>query len=353
MKGKQMKEFLHKVTKIFLILLSITALITLAVVGWVFFSDRSKLKKEAPLLTKPPGEMVETGGHRLHVYMTGKEDAGHTIVFLHGTGMTDAAIAMQPMWEELSADYRIVYIDRPGNGYSEAGDNDKSVARMTDEMRETLEAVGVEGPVILFAQTTSGITANYWAVKYPEEVEAVIGLDMAYVEEYASYHNEDSGFKYMMYLFSQIGVTRHVDSAYPDDRYNLYSDKQLLVRNALISRGSYTKDMYQEDKAVGDNAREVEKLGFMKDIPILALLSNPIKEPYLSTDSAAQSDLRNMKEKYPDYDFEQAYNKSRREYFKQFGNVECIEMAGPSALYTYVPDEVAEQVRMFIEERVD
>lgn len=343
-----MKEFLHRVTKIFLILLLITVLITVAVVGWIYFSNQRKLKEEAGLIAEPPGQMVEVDGHKMHVYVTGDENAKDTIVFLHGTGMTDASIAMQPLFDELAGLFRIVYVDRPGNGYSETGCKDKSVGNLTEETREAVAKAGIEGDFILFSQTTSGIEAFYWAAQYPEEVKAVVGLDMSMPEEYASYQSEESGFRYMMYLFAKAGITRHIDSAYPEDRYNLYSDKQILVRNALISRGSYTIDMYEEDKALGSNARTADESGFLEDLPILVMLSNPIKEPYLSTDASAMADLRAVQEEHPEYDFESAYNKARIEYFEQYDNIECIEMAGPSALYTYVPDEMSEKIIDFI-----
>ena len=343
-----MRDFLHRVTKIFLILLLITLVITVAVVGWVYFSNQSKLKKEAGLIATPPGQMVEVDGHKMHVYVTGDENAEDTIVFLHGTGMADASVAMQPLFDKLADGFRIVYVDRPGNGYSEAGCKDKSVDNIVEETRKALTGAGIEGSLTLFAQTTSGIEAFYWARKYPEEIHAIIGLDMSTPEEYASYQSEESGFRYMMYLFSKIGVTRHIDSAYPEDRYNLYSDKQILVRSALISRGSYTKDMYEEDKALGDNARAANEGGFLEDIPMLVLLSNPIIEPYLSTDASAMADLKAAKEEHPEYDFESAYNKARKEYFEQYDNVECVELSGPSALYTYVPEEMSEKIMDFL-----
>lgn len=348
-----MKSFLHKITKVFLILIFIMVAITVAIVGWLYFSNQSKLQDEASLLSEPPGQMIEVDGHRMHVYITGKEDAEHSIVFLHGTGMSDASIAMQPLFNKLSEQFRVIYVDRPGNGYSEEGCNDKSVENLTEETREAISKAGVSGELILFAQTTGGIEACYWAQAYPEEVKAVIGLDMAYSEEYASYNNEEGGFKYMMYLFAKIGVTRHIDSAYPDDRYNLYSDKQITVRKALISRGSYTKDMYEEDKVIGDNARETETLEFPEKIPMLLMLSNPIKEPYLSTDANALADLKSMKESYPEYDFETAYNEGRIEHFKQYGKVDCVELPGPSALYTYAPEQMAEQIIEFVTKKVE
>ena len=97
-----MRDFLHRVTKIFLILLLITLVITVAVVGWVYFSNQSKLKKEAGLIATPPGQMVEVDGHKMHVYVTGDENAEDTIVFLHGTGMADASVAMQPLFDKLA-----------------------------------------------------------------------------------------------------------------------------------------------------------------------------------------------------------------------------------------------------------
>ena len=173
-----MKEFLHKIVKIFLILLLLTAAITIAVVGVVYFNHQTKLKEESSLIETPPGQMVEVDGHQMHVYIAGDEDAKHTIVFIHGNNMTDDSIAMQPLFKELSADYRIVYVDRPGNGYSEGGCKDKSVKNLTEETREAINKAGVDGKVILFAQTTGGIEATYWASQYPDEVESIIGLDM-------------------------------------------------------------------------------------------------------------------------------------------------------------------------------
>ena len=344
-----MKEFLHKIVKIFLILLLLTAAITIAVVGVVYFNHQTKLKEESSLIETPPGQMVEVDGHQIHVYITGDEDAKHTIVFIHGNNMTDDSIAMQPLFKELSADYRIVYVDRPGNGYSEGGCKDKSVKNLTEETREAINKAGVDGKVILFAQTTGGIEATYWASQYPDEVESIIGLDMYSPKEYESDEGEDMGFRYMLYLFARTGIIRHVDSVYPTDSYDLYTDKEMLIRKALISKTTYSKDIYEEDKMIGENARATDQESVYGKTPMFLVFSNPIKEPYLSTDASAREDLKKMQESYPDYDFEKAYNEKRMKYFGKYDNVECIEMAGPSALYTYDPVELASRIHEYIE----
>ena len=68
----------------------------------------------------------------------------------------------------------------------------------------------------------------------------------------------------------------------------------------------------------------------------------------LSTDASAMADLKAAKEEHPEYDFESAYNKARKEYFEQYDNVECVELSGPSALYTYVPEEMSEKIMDFL-----
>ncbi|MCR5794006.1 MAG: alpha/beta hydrolase, partial [Solobacterium sp.] len=47
-----------------------------------------------------------------------------------------------------------------------------------------LMSLGIEGPYILVPHSASGLEAVYWAGKYPDEVEAIIGLDPAVPKQY-------------------------------------------------------------------------------------------------------------------------------------------------------------------------
>ena len=55
---------------------------------------------------------------------------------------------------------------------------------MLDEVRQGLRLAGESGPYMLFSHSMSGLEAIYWAQQYPEEVAAIIGLDMAVPESY-------------------------------------------------------------------------------------------------------------------------------------------------------------------------
>lgn len=42
-----------------------------------------------------------------------------------------------------------------------------------------LDKAGIQDPYVLCPHSLSGLEALYWAQKYPDEVEAIVGLDMA------------------------------------------------------------------------------------------------------------------------------------------------------------------------------
>lgn len=86
----------------------------------------------------------------------------------------------------LSAEYRIVVLERPGYGFSDEVDEILPLETIISWEKEALSALEIDAPYILIPHSASGIEAILWAQLYPDEVEAIIGLDMsvpAYYEE--------------------------------------------------------------------------------------------------------------------------------------------------------------------------
>ena len=67
-----------------------------------------------------PGEMIDIGGHRLHLYCVGENVEGSpTVILEHGLGATSAAWAhVQP---EIAQTTRVCAYDRAGMGWSDPG----------------------------------------------------------------------------------------------------------------------------------------------------------------------------------------------------------------------------------------
>lgn len=349
MKKRGFKKTLHTFFKIFIIFMIATAILNLGIVGFLFFSHKSKLKKEKAYIT-PPGIMTEVNGHQMHVLVEGAEDADETLVFIHSCSVVDDAVALQPLFDELE-DYRKVYVDRSGVGYSEISGASRDIDTMLEETREAVKAAGIEGPYTLVAIGTGGIQAFHWAVKYPSEVKDIIGISMNYPEQFAGITQDEycGFFDYLLVQFCKIGGQRVVKSIYPSNDYMLYTEMQMQIRNALISKGGYTTDMYNEDLATVDNAALVAAEGVPEEVPMYIIYANPLMEPYVNQDEDVGNTYKQAVEDNGEVDYVNLYNEEARNYFSQYKNIDFEEISGPARLYTYCPKELAGKIAQYIE----
>ena len=168
-----MKKALKIIGKILLVLLIIDLL---AILG-IFLYHRIMLSKEKPLVEAPLGQLVEVDGHNMSIYTEGEGE--HTLVFLSGWGVASPILDFRTLYSRLSDEYRIVVIEKFGYGFSDDVDSERSFDTILRQDREALSKAGIEGPYILCPHSLSGLEALYWAQSYPDEVEAVVGLDMS------------------------------------------------------------------------------------------------------------------------------------------------------------------------------
>lgn len=345
----KLKAFLHKFFKIFIIFMIATAVINVVLFLVIHINHKSKLNEEAVFLNAP-GQFVEVNGHSMHIIIEGNMEADTTLLFLHSADVCDDSVALQPLFKELEDDYRIVMVERSGVGYSENSGSDRDVDTMLVETRLALNKAGIKGPFVVLPIGTAGIEVTYWANKYPEEIQKVIGINMTYPEQYADITTEEycGFFDYLLVPFYKLGAHRFVTSIYPNNSYGIYTETQMLTRKALISKGGFTEDMYSENLAMVDNAAKVAALGWPKDVEMHLIYANPLMEPYRETDKSINGSYESAVKDNPDVDYISAYNESIRTYFNDKENVKVEEMAGPARLYTYDPKGLADIIKLNI-----
>lgn len=167
-----MKKALKIIGKILLgfLILIVLFLLVMAVYNQIM------LKKNKALYETPLGELVEVDGHNMSIYTEGEGD--HTIVFLSGYGTTSPILDFRALYRQLSDQYRIVVVEKFGYGFSDEIDGSRDMDTILRQDREALEKCGIEAPYVLCPHSFSGYEATLWAQKYPDEVEAIVGLDM-------------------------------------------------------------------------------------------------------------------------------------------------------------------------------
>jgi len=136
------------------------------------------------------GELVNVNGHKIHVYRCG--NINHpTLVFLSGSGTVAPVYDFKVLYQKLSDNFRIVVIEKFGYGYSDICESDSHIDTLVSIERQALENTGEKGPFILVPHSMGGLEAIRWKQKQPNEVKAIIGIDMATPLTYNSWTTED------------------------------------------------------------------------------------------------------------------------------------------------------------------
>src|SRR5699024_1310562 len=142
-------------------------------------------------------------------------------------------------------------IEKAGYGYSEVTDTSRDIDTMLSETREALKQAGISDPYILFPHSMSGIEALYWAEKYPDEVKAIVGSDMATPEAYEQL-NSTMPLIYIGNLAAKPGIFRWVPLGDESEavQYGNLTAQEKDTAQALFHQRTSTRNMTGEVKEI-------------------------------------------------------------------------------------------------------
>lgn len=315
-----MKKVLNKTLKVILIIIAVIVLFV--VVSFVRHKICSSNEKD--LLT-PLGELVEVNGHNMSVYTEGSGEK--TLVFMSGGGTCSPILDFKSLYSLLISEYKIVVVEKFGYGFSDVVDEARDIDTMLSETRMALKKADAEGPYVLCPHSMSGLEALYWAQKYPEEVEAIVGLDMA-VPGYYDEMNISIPILKLGQYGAALGIIRWVPGLAESDaiKYGTLSDKEKEIYRALFYQRTATVSMINEAKVVKDNANAVKKNG-IPQVPMLLFIS----------DGSGGTGF--TKEKW---------RSIPKEYISGSDNASYIELDCPHYVHDYEFEEISKEIRNFI-----
>ena len=237
----------------------------------VYVNHRVQSKKEEKTLT-PMGQLVTVDGHDMCVYSGGTGDV--TLVFLSGGGTCAPILDFQSLDSLLLDNYKVAVVERFGYGFSDVTDKSRRLDSVLEDTRQALKEAGCEAPYVLCPHSMSGLEALYWAQTYPDEVQAIIGLDMAVPEYYGDMKVNMPMLK-LTGAAARIGLTRLIPGVWEGDavKRGTLSDKEKETYQALFYRKTATETMLNEYQAVGENARMVAERP-TPQVPMLLFVSN-------------------------------------------------------------------------------
>lgn len=193
----------------------------------------------------PRGKFVTVDGVRLHYVEKG---AGRPIVVLHGDAGSSYDFILSPLLDKLAEKYHVLAFDRPGSGYSQRpSKNGWSPLVQARLIRGAVKQLGIERPVVA-GHSRGGATMFAWAMEYPHDMAAGVGLAPAFLPGSISIYRfvdipllSDLLFYLLLYPAERFGlttITKHSmviafspDQMPPPEYLDQYASFMLLRRH--------------------------------------------------------------------------------------------------------------------------
>ena len=126
--------------------------------------------------TPPPGQLVDIGGYRLHLWCTGN---GAPAVILD-TGLGGTAVGWDFVQPDVARFTRVCSYDRAGMGYSDPGPSPRTARRIASELATLLDRSGIAGPVVLVGASIAGFNVRVFASDHPERAAGLVLVDASH-----------------------------------------------------------------------------------------------------------------------------------------------------------------------------
>ena len=120
-----------------------------------------------------PGQLIDVGGHRLHLNCTGS--GSPTVVLEAGGGEMSSNLGW--ITPAVARNTRVCAYDRAGRGWSEPADTPQDATQIAADLHTLLQRGGVAGPYVLAGHSFGGLYALTYADRYPGEVAGMVLVD--------------------------------------------------------------------------------------------------------------------------------------------------------------------------------
>jgi pimeloyl-ACP methyl ester carboxylesterase len=271
------------------LLYPVIAMLALAAVGGGYETVGEATDEDYPM----PGQLIDVGGHRLHLNCTGS--GSPTVVLQPGGG--EMSSNMGWIAPAVARDTRVCVYDRAGRGWSEPADTPQDGAQIATDLHTLLQRGHVPGPYVLAGHSFGGFYVLISAARYPDEVAGMVlvdSADLASAAKPAAASPGDGGSYDVMGRVSalvstsaRLGLGRlysHFAFGSLPPRYR----DEVRANLATVSNLRSTIDEFVQANASG---KQAASLGDFADKPLVVLTAGIGSD---ATHSAAQNHLATL-----------------------------------------------------------
>src|SRR5688572_23739619 len=144
--------------------------VTLLAVGTLYQAIASRRHRRR---FTPPGQLIDVGGHRLHVICRG---SGRPVVLLE-SGIAASSLSWAIVQPELAKFTRVCAYDRAGLAWSDAASCPRSFAQIVDELETVLARTAPGERYVLVGHSFGSFVIRAYAARHPGSVVGLVLID--------------------------------------------------------------------------------------------------------------------------------------------------------------------------------
>ena len=122
-----------------------------------------------------PGQLVDIGGHRLHLLCVGQGTPTVVLEAAHGGTVAHWVRVQQAVADAAQA--TVCAYDRAGAGWSDPGPDPRDARHLAAELDALLVAAGLARPLVLVAHSYGGLVARVYAAEHPRDLQGMVLLE--------------------------------------------------------------------------------------------------------------------------------------------------------------------------------
>ncbi len=232
----------------------------------------------SPTLPPPVGELIDVGGHRLHIHATG---AGRpTVVFeAGGAGWSMDWHLVQTQVAQFT---RVCSYDRAGFGWSDPGPRPRTSGQIVKELHTLLMKARVSPPYILVGASFGGHTARLYTSRYPAEVAGIVLLDARHdaltaqmPPAWRQQETAGKGLYHFLWLVSRLGALPMLGELMGGQAAPpLLNQLPPAIRSTYLAIGfqpKYFQSNLDELAASGESDQQLSAAGSLGHIPLTVI----------------------------------------------------------------------------------
>ena len=228
----------------------------------------------------PPGQLVDVGGFRMHIYCTGA--GSPTVILEAGTG--ESTLDWSLVQPGIAETTRVCAYDRAGYGWSDSGTHPRTSQQVAADLHTLLTNAEIAPPYVLVGHSVGAYHNQAYIAQYPDEIVGVVLVDPPGTEYFTQSGQSDedvaaysiginsSGLRILRFL-STVGVVRLTNlTATIDPVMNdLPADVQPAY-TASLSQTRYFASLEEESEIYASNLRYAGGLPpFSSELPLVIL----------------------------------------------------------------------------------